>query len=197
MTQPSPEPSSASAPDHRDVYLLALGLLMGVLLGPAVLGRVSATSYERMFLGGHELTVAIEKFEKEVPGRIASLAGTGVTGVAVEELQGRMQEERLQLEGRRTLARHEHALWLAGRTNALLLAVAALMVLEGVLDPAAGAMWRRLRQRAASARYALLAIWLALLLAQPEILRQTPPAFVILLLVVAVAAMLVPMGRRA
>ncbi len=43
-------------PDQRHLYMLVAGVLLGVLLGPAVLGRLSAPLYDQMFLGSGDTT---------------------------------------------------------------------------------------------------------------------------------------------
>lgn len=50
--------------------------------------------------------------------------------------------------------------------------------------------------RLITARYALAALWIAIVLAQPALLKQLPVLFVALLLAVALAAALIPLGTR-
>ena len=43
-------------PDQRHLYMLVAGVLLGVLLGPAVLGRIAPEIYDPMFLGSGDMT---------------------------------------------------------------------------------------------------------------------------------------------
>lgn len=86
--EPKPNTDSQTRPDTTpgpvNLYVLAAGLLLGVLLGPAVLGRVSPTGYAALF-GGAALHAQLAEHEQGTAAMIAALRDTGVTPAAVDE----------------------------------------------------------------------------------------------------------------
>lgn len=168
-------------------YLLAAGILTGILLGPFVLGQAAPGWYDRLFSAG-EAQVDLDEFnEHEAPRRITDALTSGVSTEYIEQdLNRQIVIERAELTRNRNMAR---AAALSPRMNAILLAMLALMILELLLAPA--------DDRLAVARYALAATWLALLLACPFPLRQVSYVFVLALIAVAVVVVLVPLGKGA
>ena len=186
-------------PDQRDIYLLAVGLIVGVLLGPLLLGQVAPRLYEAWFVGGAEIRAEIEQRQHEHDEAMQLLQATGVTDVAVSEAQAQFDRELAPRRAQLQQAVDDHRRWLAGRLNALVIAVLALMVLEAVVSPrpqgGGKAIINPALARLITGRYALLALWLAVVVAQPRVLLEVAWVFVLLLLAVALAAAFVPLGR--
>ena len=191
----SPSPRVIAGADHRDVYLLALGIVLGVLIGPQVLGRWAPAAYDRLFVGGGQAQRELDDFDRHVSEELRRLNGTGATKTAIEEKAAELLKDRAEKSERRDANLRQHAAWLAGQMNALLLALLVFMIVEAVTDPAS-AWGARFRNRLATVRYALMALWLALLLGQQQWLRDVPLAFLALLVVVALLAAVVPLRRR-
>lgn len=190
--QPTRQPLNFAAlmPNHRDLYVLAAGLILGVLLGPAVLGRYSPETYHRFFpseqaaqqqLGAHDGAVALT---------MQKLVSTEVTSVALEEFAQTAESRREPFLQAVAEARHAR-----GRLVAAMIAVLLVMILETL--PEASAII--LRSRLATARYAMMALVIALLMAQPSWLLGVSTSFILLLLVVGLGVALVPLsaGRQA
>ncbi len=182
------EPPVAS---HRDLYLLIVGLLVGLILGP-ILSRLRPDLHTDAFVGGRQqaqLLVALDQRHQEQAQR---LAATGVTPAAIEELRQSVERERLPLlalgeqEQRRKLDN------LSALALTLALAFAAVMIVEAVIDPARAVA----RANLATGRYALLAALLALLLVQPRLVAGVSPLFLLLLILLTLAACLVPLKAR-
>ena len=241
-------------PEVRHVYLLAAGILLGVLLGPAVFGRVFPPQYDAWF-GTHlhhpELDQAYQKnlqqlhnapeasllpaeVQQEMQAherlareamqqRLDTLAATQVTPQAIEEEReaserailetriGRQQREiinqrNLQLlristiERERQQQHHNHQLGLIGIHLTLVLALVAFALTEALLTPPeTGERRQGLPPRLShfiTIRYALLAGWLCLTLAQPIALHQANPVFAGVLIAVVLIAGLVPLGKK-
>lgn len=168
----------------RELYLVVAGLLLGLLLGPAVLGRLAPQRYAAMFPSVEAARAELDAFDRNVADLTRQLSAVGATEVAAQELQARMAPQREPLVTSVIRARQAQ-----GRLPAVTLALAAVMVIE-----AAGGL--ALARRLAPARFALIALWIALLLAQPEALRDVPMPFALLALVVALIAGLVPLPTR-
>ncbi len=187
-----------SGADYRDLYLIVAGIVLGILLGPGVLGRIRPGLYGRLFVGpSTDLVVA--KFSRHLAetnqARQNLIASGATTAPALEEFDQRQQREVAGFQKQFdeiAAAQQAHAARLGGWALALVLATMAVMVIESVVDEQAA----RARGRLATARYALMALWVALLIAQPALLKIVPPVLLIGLIVVAVAAALVPLGKR-
>ncbi len=209
-------PGRRLGPDHRDLYVLIIGLVLGLLAGPWVLGRVMPGLYQRAFVGAvaqqkayeqHErdITGALETFDAETRALLDNLKKTGVTDIALQEKQNQRDEARQQYEMRQIAsglplqaqlenAQRRHTLQLAALKLSLMLAVAMLMVLEAMLEPRAVTGLAASRGRLASARYGLVAIWLAMVLAEPTALVSAKLLFVVGLTVIALALVFMPLG---
>ena len=65
-------------PDHRDLYLLVIGLAAGLLLSQWCLGRFSPDFYEKWFVGGQKMRLAGDAEEsaqrQKIEFRIVELA---------------------------------------------------------------------------------------------------------------------------
>lgn len=173
-------PNRSVPPNHWDLYVIVVGVVLGVLLGPAVLGRISPDTYRAWFVAPQ---MNVEDLQG-MASQLDKLGGTGVTEVAVREKTESLQREL----NAKHVAFQEQA---HSRPLGLILAVLLLMVVESLLDSGSP-----LRGRLVMARYGLVALWLALLLAQPGQLRSVPVVFVGLLVVVAMVMAALPIGKR-
>jgi hypothetical protein len=190
---------AAGGPDHRDLYLIVAGVVLGIILSQAVLNRFWPEAYRRVFVGpspsSQQLIDEFLRINEEERQQRQNLAETGASAAATQEFdrgQHRRTSEIWARVQQAKAAEQEHAARLGGWSLALILAVLAVMVIETVLDPRA----LRPRARLATARYALMALWIALLIAQPKVLFTIPFLLLGALVVVALAMALVPLGRR-
>ena len=71
-------------PGRRDLWLLAAGLLLGVLLGPPVLGSASPAAYRALFGGTEAFAQAEEARDQAVEARGRAAAQLGLAGEAGE-----------------------------------------------------------------------------------------------------------------
>lgn len=178
---------AALMPNHRDLYVLAAGLLLGLLLGPAVLGRVSPETYNHYFADYQVAADKLAMHDAHVNEILKKLVAADVTSVAMDELVQTRSAEREPLE-----AAVERARLSQGRLLAAMLAVLVFMIFETL--PEATAIL--LRSRLAAARYALMALTLALLLAQPQLLKGMSMLFLSLLLATGLAMALMPLSKK-
>lgn len=241
-------------PEIKHVYLLAAGIVLGVLLGPAVMGSVFPKPYEQWLGGGGdnaqlqqaydeanlltqqpqtyllppEIEADIARYEAlaydALEKRLDVLRSTGVSGEALTEeransesaiLEHRDQVTQRAFEARRmqllltiagleremTSDRHARLLRLIGVQMALVLALVAFAIAEALLAPPVGGDGRRVASprlaHLVTIRYALLAGWLTLTIAQPAALKQVNPVFAGVLVVVVLVVGFVPLGKRA
>ena len=188
-------------PDHRDLYLIIAGVVLGVLMGGAVLGNIAPSLYQRLFVGGQDALSQLQQRRAEQADKLKRLRGTDVSQTRLNERIAAFERELVPLKGRYEKAVREHEQWLAGRMTALVLALAGVMVLEVLAGPQLGAGRRvtvpRALNRLITIRYALIALWLALVIAQPRLLSQLPVLFTAMVLAVALIVAFIPLGRRA
>jgi hypothetical protein len=180
--------------------MLVGGLLLGVLLGPAVLGRLAPETYERVFVGGGELARQLEAEQAITEKQLRALEQTGATDAAIpEQLMGRQSQQAVLLAQLQQAQQQRLGEW-SGWATAIVLAMIAMMMLESLVgpdlrskgpvevSPALG--------RLVTSRYALTGLWLAVVIAQPKLLAQLPVVFAGLLIVVAAGSALMPMGKN-
>ena len=179
---------SLGGPDYRDLYLLMIGLIGGILLGPFVLGRISPAVYDRMSGIGPAKVGILDSLRQQMNNHQSQLAQTDVSEVAKAE---QMVLDLAHQHQNRKSFMAAHLSLLRARAMALMFAMIVIMVLETFVSPRN----RLLRGRLASTRYALCAIWIAIVLAQPQLLAAIPFIFVMLLVVVGITAALVPLGK--
>ncbi len=199
LNEPAPGEASAartsepqtSGPDHRDLYLIVIGILAGILIGPYVLGALKPELYRRVFVGGVDESKRLEEQEAAVQ-RMLQTGMAGASDVAMEEKLADLNKTKAPLLAQYQEALRQRESRLANIGVSLVLAVVALMVIETLIDP----MRPDFRSRLSTARYAVLAAWLALLFARPELLKSLPLLFLGGVIVVALAAAFVPMGKR-
>ncbi|MFW5682796.1 MAG: hypothetical protein ACOC1G_07305 [Phycisphaeraceae bacterium] len=192
-------------PDRRHLVLLAVGAVVGILLGPLVLGQVSPSTYQSLFIGD---TQRAEFFQREVERVNAELenlesvaANIDVTPAAVEEMRDSLLREKqlaemsLEVELSQLATGESIALLIA-----LVLALLVVAIFEATISPKPSERGRAVltpvQQRVTTIRYALLAGVLALVLARPALLAEVSWVFVVLLLAVIAVAGFVPLGRR-
>lgn len=174
---------------HRELYLLVAGLLLGLLAGPWVLGRAAPDFYARTFVGGTTQLKELAQTQHELALRRAVVLETkSETVLADFELEAAAKVRPLIQAWEK--AKLERSQELQRIMSAVALAIACIMGLEALLL----GQWQH---RAMSARYALMALWLAMLLAQPAMLAELPMVLVLLLVLVAGASVLLPLKRTA
>jgi len=187
-------------PDVGGLYLLVAGIVLGVLLGPAVLGRAAPGVYRDVFVGGGAYLRELAEENEKTQRQIEALESTGVTEEAIpEQVLGR-EQQLVVLKAQLEQAQRQRMGELTGWTTALMLAVIAVMMVESLIGPevkaGVAAKVSPAVGRLVTARYALASLWIAIVLARPQLLTQTPILFAAGLVVVALGAALVPMGKK-
>lgn len=183
--------------DHRDLYLLTAGVVLGVLLSPAVLGRVLPGVYEGIFIGPvAEYRTQLEDFDAQTQQQVGLLGQSGVTSVAIDELLAQRANERLELEaGLEVTENRIPALLLA-----IGLAVIVIMILETLVSPSPEQQGKAIIPpavgRLVRLRYGLMALWLMILLARYDLLAHLPGLFLLLLIIVALILGFIPLGKK-
>jgi hypothetical protein len=149
-------------PDQRHLYMLVAGVMLGVLLGPAVLGRLAPSVYDTMFLGSGDLAelqtanAALEDFrtndearQERISGilRQAEILDPGDTAYLSAQNQATAlmnsfadEEQRLKddIETARVpiLANQQaHREQLSGMATMMLLLVIVILAAEAILSP--------------------------------------------------------------
>ena len=204
---PAPACCSSPFPDQRHLYLLAAGLVIGLLLGPGLLGRFAPGLYEEWFTGGAEARRTLAAWDEGVERDVRGLLG-GALDEHDDSLQSEMDAARLRGEPERLMrerrwrsevAAHREAY--GSRLLALVLVIGVMMVIEAIVAPDfqedAGPQSPGVLGRFVTVRYAVLALWLALVVAAPGTLTAVPWVFAVLVLAVALAAAMVPLGSGA
>lgn len=179
--------SQDSGPAHYELYLLALGLIAGILMGPAVFGRLAPRAYQSLFPSVAHARQRLIQLDASLTETRQRLTDIGVTDTAFIEVELGLlpQREALQAE----LIRTQRS---SGRLITLLAALGVVMVVEVVI----ASHRRTQRRRLVRARYVLAAVVLALALAQPESLKLLSLPFLMLLTIVILIAAWAP-GRAA
>ena len=205
-------------PAPRDLHVLAVGLIVGVLLGPAVLGRTAPQTYSQLF-NGHDALTQLREHDHQTTAQLAALQATGVSDDALAEHTADRHAEAQQLRVAAEAIMDRRAWTLVLSVGLALFAVAALEAALGPMPtqrrsdpepdesaddsdsditPPADADRLVIPHHTArfiTVRYALLAVAAALLLARPSLLFALPWLFIALLLTVALLAGLLPLGK--
>ena len=185
------------------MYILLAGLIIGLAMCPWIMGRfMSVESFQKWYLGGAKEFDAYVEFQKEQNIHIgkekldkeAKLKATGVTEIAIKEAMDAIDEaarlERVRYPEAVNAARQEHLRWLISFVSALVIATALVMFIEPIFEPRGRTAV--IRRRLVTARYVLIAAWVATSLAKPAYLTSLSPLFVFLLVTVAILAAIVP-----
>lgn len=176
-------------------------MLIGVVLSAPILGNLAPAVHDRLFVGGGEIARQLEQRMEEHEQNIQALRETGVTEPALDEHRQRFEQEIAPLQLELEQQRRARAGELGGLAHALIVAVFLVMVGEALVGPRPSGGGRvavpPALSRLITVRYALIAGWLALAIAQPGVLRGVPVVFLLLLLVVAGVIAFMPLGRRA
>lgn len=152
---------SSHTPGSIELYILAAGLLLGILLGPAVLGRVAPAAHANLF-GGGPATQQLLDYERETAAMIAALQATGVTPDAVgEQAELRSAPRDLFKEGANAVMN----IRAFGYITMIGLALTLWLGLQAALGKS-GRIW-------SAVSYALIALGLAVVLARPSMLSQS------------------------
>lgn len=178
------------SPGLLDAYLIVAGIVAGLVLGPAVLGQAAPGAYERWFIGGASERLQLAAAEGEM-ARAEAAVGMTNSPSASADLKHRTGVQRALLTAKWEAAKQEQLTALRGRVLTLLLATAVLMVIESLVAPEHAAF----RSRLSLARYALVALGVALMLAQPAAVEGVSAVFLGLVVLLAVALVATPLGR--
>lgn len=184
-----------ATPSHA--YLIVAGILLGVLAGPGVLGRVAPEIHRQLFGGPDPAQVqqTMQSHRERVNDQLDRLRDSGVSKEAVDEqmVQWAAEEEAIvrAFERQRTEG-------VLPKLVAVGLAIVVVMLIEAIFGVAPGADGRAVvwpsQARLVTVRYGLLGLGVMLVLAQPAVLAAVKPVFALILLAVALGAGLVPLG---
>jgi len=148
-------PATALVPTPGHLYLIVVGIIVGTLMGPYVLGQIAPDFFHTYISGQADAIRAYHLAADESAEQMQRLLDTGVSVEAVTEAQERINLE-LQVKHQAIqAAEQDHNAWLQTRVHAIWIAVALLMVIESLL----GETRPRVAARLSSGRYALIAVW--------------------------------------
>lgn len=149
-------------PDQRHLYMLVAGVMLGVMLGPAVLGRLAPQAYDTMFLGSgdtaplEEATNELNRFLTDEDTRIARIEGIlkqaailgegdsaqAATQQQISVLMNDFADEQERLEANIDAARlpilanqQAHREKLSGMLTMMLLLIVVILAAEAILSP--------------------------------------------------------------
>jgi len=181
-------------PTASHVYLIVAGILLGVLAGPAVLGRLAPAAHRAVFDGPD--VAAIENEREAAEQRfLADVEGIDVTPEYVQE---RLDEIQMVAEAKLEDGRRRQIERTAVLIAALVLGLLVAMILEAVLAPDAKPGERAevppSLGRLITVRYALAGLIVAVLVGSPVLLWALPKAFAVLVILVALVVGLIPLG---
>ena len=188
--------------NHRDLYVLIVGLVLGLLLSPASLGRFAPNVYNKMFIGNlnerkvlEEFNVGFKKFQGEQP--INAEGQVLLQGDAQNKMIQMFREKEL-LEAALIGATSKHTLYMLGLMFSLIVALLVVFVIETQVSPVIARGRAEIPSTLAKltrVRYVLMAGWLVLVIARPDMIMRVPIVFTIVLLVCVLVIGLVPFGK--
>ncbi len=203
-------PRSTSQPLDAHLLILAGGILLGVLLGPASLGRLSPAWYDQLVLGAGpqqqfvaQVSDARQAYLAETQAVQATLANPSLKEEARTQLSEQLADRQIQqviLDRQFALAtarleqtRKESTNRWTGWILALALVTAVVMGAEAAIRGTGQS--GRLASRLVTVRYAAAGAALGCAMIQPAVMRSLPWPFAAMALVVAAAAILFPWPR--
>jgi len=182
-------------PNASHVYLIVVGILLGVLAGPAVLGRFAPDAHRAVFDGPDIAAIDAEREQTE-QRFLENVEGIDVTP---EYMQERLDDIRMVAEAKLEDGRDRQIQRTAVLTVALMLGLLLTMILEAVLAPEARpgekAEVSPTLGRLITVRYALAGLIVAVLVGSPILLWAMPKAFAVLVILVALVVGLIPLGK--
>lgn len=181
---------TVQTPGPIELYILAAGLLLGVLLGPAVLGRVAPTAHASLF-GGGPATQQLIEYEEETAAMVAALQATGVTPDAVsEQLELRSMRGEAIRQARKAVMDRNAMI----TVNSAFILLGIIMLAEAIGRRSSKSVreqrWQLWLMRS---RYLIAALGCAVMVAHPSILVALPAgAIAIALGLIGITANLLP-----
>ena len=212
------------SPGLRDVAVLLIGAVLGLLAGPMVLGQLLPDAYRNMFIGGlaelraieMELERAEQAWEESVQGHL-DLAGDDPDAATwLEGLEAQRDAELAVLRDALDVARGESDKPVDELDESVRSAVEALHAAEAdrerrlrgmgpalimacvavmLVGGVLGGRAAALKPRFITAVCAILAVWLLLHLGRPDLLDEAPAAFAAVVAAIAIIAALLPLPR--
>ncbi len=183
-----PDIGSAQArPNQRDLWLIIVGVFVGLLLGPHVLGRGAPDLYDLLFLTGDiGLSDVEQSSSSELPPEIflhdEDVSDGAIRQAVVNALTRQQNNRQEKTDG--------HLARLQGCLSALIITVVVIMMAETLTSHFQILNLFRI------VRYVLLAVWIAVTLGQPQLLSHFSIAFVLSLMLVCLIAGCLPIPRR-
>ncbi len=209
MTQPQKSATGSSEPPQRivmlpspglrDVIVVLIGAVLGLLAGPHVLGQVQPDAYRHAFLGGLGEKRALDELRESWEHTLTELGvpldaeRRDLESWQLDRLEAR-DEELAPFKEAMDEAKAERKAQLQGTSRTLALAAATVLVLAGVC----GGRLTRFKPRFVTAIAALLAVWLTLHLGRPDLLEPVSLPFTALVIALVIVAALLPLpsGRQ-
>lgn len=184
-------------PDHRDLYVLIAGVVLGVLFSGAVLGNLAPNVYRQIFEGvGQEQVEEAQEAHAELQSEVMRLIQSNVSA---EEIPRHLEQARLDDENPINIIRssvEQRTAQFAGVLAALVLGVVLVMAIETQVTPLPQNSRQEIKPivgRLKNIRYALIAVALTIILAHPTLMKSIPWLFLIIMLAVGLALGLVPL----
>lgn len=158
-------------PDQRHLYLLVAGVVLGVLLSPAIFGRLAPTTYTNLFLGGSDLAEQRAAHQRETDTQLFALQAAGAPPEEIFAYTTDREQTAAFLTAQLTAVENEKLMTLMSYQIVLVLTVVIVMAAESsVTSPS-------LRTRFVTTRYVLITLWIIALFIRPDVFAQLPLVF--------------------